>query len=89
MTTTTERTAKTLADIASEDGIFSIIAMAVLLSVLVATIEYLTAAGAAVNAVILAVVPLVLIAGAVYALVLRARKPLIFARVGGQEVEQA
>ena len=27
MTTTTERTAKTLADIASEDGIFSIIAM--------------------------------------------------------------
>jgi len=70
-------------------AIFSIIAMAVLLSVLVATIEYLTAAGPAVNAVILAVVPLVLIAGAVYALVLRARKPLIFARVGGQEVEQA
>jgi len=70
-------------------AIFSTVAMAVLLAILVSTIDYLTAAGAAVNAVILAIVPLVLIGGAVYAVVLRARRPEIFARVGGQEAEQA
>ncbi|MFH8249428.1 APC family permease [Microbacterium sp. B2969] len=69
-------------------SIFSIVAMGVLLAVLVITIDYLTSAGAAINAVILAVVPLVLIAGAVYAVVLRSRKPEVFARIGGQEVEQ-
>ena len=38
-------------------AIFSVVAMAVLLAVLVVTIDYLTAAGPAINAVILAVVP--------------------------------
>lgn len=64
---------------------FSVVAMAVLLAVLVATIDYLTAAGPAINAVILAVVPLVLIAGVVYALFLKQRKPEVFARIGGEE----
>lgn len=70
-------------------AIFSIVAMAVLLCVLVITIDYLTAAGPAVNAVILAVVPVVLIAAVAYALFLRARRPEVFARIGGQDVEQA
>ena len=61
--------------------------MAVLLAVLVITIDYLTAAGPAINAVILAVVPVVLIAGAAYALFLRARKPEVFARIGGADPE--
>jgi hypothetical protein len=33
------------------------------------------------------VVPVVLIAGAVYALFLRARKPEVFARIGGADPE--
>ena len=61
--------------------------MAVLLAVLVITIDYLTAAGPAINAVILAVVPVVLISGACYALFLRARKPEVFARIGGADPE--
>lgn len=63
---------------------FSIVAMAALLAVLVATIDYLTAAGAAINTVILLVVPLVLVAGVVYAIVLRARRPEVFERIGGE-----
>lgn len=65
-------------------AIFSIVAMAVLLAVLVATIDYLTTAGPAVNAIILFVVPAVLIGGAVYAVVLRANRPDRFARIGGE-----
>ena len=68
-------------------AIFSVVAMAVLLAILVITIDYLTAAGPAVNAVILAVVPVVLIAGAAYALFLRGRKPEVFARIGGADPE--
>ena len=68
-------------------AIFSVVAMAVLLAVLVITIDYLTAAGPAINAVILAVVPVVLIAGAAYALFLRSRKPEVFARIGGADPE--
>ena len=68
-------------------AIVSLVAMAVLLAVLVITIDYLTAAGPAINAVILAVVPVVLIAGAAYALFLRARKPEVFARIGGADPE--
>lgn len=70
-------------------AVFSIVAMAALLCVLVITIDYLTAAGPAINAVILAVVPLVLVAGLAYALFLRARRPEVYARIGGQEAEQA
>ena len=66
-------------------AIVSLVAMAVLFIILVITIDYLTAAGAAINAVILAVVPVVLILGAVYALYLRARKPEVFARIGGAD----
>ena len=62
--------------------------MTVLLAILVATIDYLTAAGPAVNAVILAVVPLVLVAGAVYAMVLRTNSPERFARIGGEGTDQ-
>jgi amino acid transporter len=69
-------------------AIFSIIAMTVLLAILVSTIDYLTAAGPAVNAVILAVVPLVLVAGAVYAVVLRSNSPERFARIGGEGADQ-
>jgi hypothetical protein len=61
--------------------------MAVLLVVLVITIDYLTAAGPAINAVILAVVPVILIAGSAYALFLRARKPEVFERIGGGDPE--
>ena len=68
-------------------AIVSLVAMAVLLAVLVITIDYLTAAGPAINAVILAVVPVVLIAGSGYALFLRARKPEVFARIGGADPE--
>jgi hypothetical protein len=57
----------------------------VLLAILVATIDFLTAAGPVVNAIILTVVPLVLMAGAVYAMVLRSSRPEIFARIGGGE----
>lgn len=70
-------------------AIFSIVAMAALLALLVVTIDYLTAAGPAINAIILAVVPLVLIAGAAYALVLKRRKPEVFARIGGQDQTSA
>ncbi|QIG38737.1 APC family permease [Microbacterium sp. 4R-513] len=70
-------------------AIFSIVAMAALLAVLVITIDYLTAAGSAVNEVILAVVPAVLIGGAVYALHLQRRRPEVFARIGGQEAAEA
>jgi amino acid transporter len=69
-------------------AIVSILAMGILLGVLVATIDYLTAAGSTVNAIILAVVPAVLIAGIVYALFLRARRPEVFARIGGEWSEQ-
>src|SRR6478735_3288620 len=68
-------------------AIVSLVAMAVLLAVLVITVDYLTAAGPAINAVILAVVPVVLIAGAAYALFLRSRKPEVFARIGGADPE--
>lgn len=68
-------------------AIVSVVAMAVLLAVLVITIDYLTAAGPAINAVILAIVPGVLIAGSLYALFLRARKPEVFARIGGADPE--
>jgi amino acid transporter len=68
-------------------AVFAILAMTVLLTVLVITIDYLTAAGEVVNTVILAVVPLVLIAGVVYALVLRTRRPDVFARIGGERAE--
>ncbi|MGV8881681.1 MAG: APC family permease [Rhodoglobus sp.] len=68
-------------------AIVSLAAMFVLLIVLVITIDYLTAAGSAINAVILAVVPVVLIGGAAYALYLRARKPEVFARIGGGDPE--
>lgn len=68
-------------------AIISLIAMAVLLVVLVITIDYLTAAGPVINAVILAVVPVVLLIGAIYALVLRARRPEVFARIGGADPE--
>lgn len=70
-------------------AIFSIVAMTTLLAILVATIEYLTAAGPAINAVILTVVPLVFIAGAVYAVVLRSTRPAEYARIGGEQVEAA
>ncbi|WP_448003052.1 APC family permease [Agromyces bauzanensis] len=69
-------------------AVFSIVAMTVLLAILVATIDYLTAAGPAVNAVILAVVPLVLVAGAVYAIVIRTNSPERFARIGGEGTDQ-
>lgn len=67
-------------------SIVSLVAMAVLLVVLVITIDYLTSAGPTINAIILAVVPVVLVIGAAYALYLRARKPEVFARIGGSEV---
>lgn len=70
-------------------AIFSLVAMLALFIILVITIEYLTAAGPAINSVILAVVPVVLILGAVYALFLRARKPEVFARIGGGDPESA
>lgn len=66
-------------------AIVSLVAMAVLLVVLVITIDYLTSAGPAINAIILAVVPVVLVLGAVYALILRARRPEVFARIGGAD----
>lgn len=68
-------------------AIFSLVAMLVLFIILVITIEYLTSAGPAINAVILAVVPVVLILGAAYALFLRARKPEVYARIGGGDPE--
>jgi amino acid transporter len=68
-------------------AVFSVVAMAVLFVILVVTIDYLTGAGPAINAVILAVVPVVLIAGAGYGLYLRARKPEVFARIGGGDAE--
>ncbi|KQZ24240.1 APC family permease [Microbacterium sp. Root553] len=70
-------------------AIVSLVAMAVLLVVLVITIDYLTSAGPAINAIILAVVPVVLLLGAAYALVLRARRPEVFARIGGADPETA
>ncbi|MEI5583804.1 MULTISPECIES: APC family permease [unclassified Agromyces] len=70
-------------------AIFSIVAMAVLLAILVSTIDYLTAAGPAINAVILAVVPIVLGAGIAYAIALRSRRPDRFASIGGQGAEAA
>ncbi|MFC9918618.1 APC family permease [Agromyces binzhouensis] len=66
-------------------AIFSIVSMTGLLAVLVATIDYLTAAGPAINAIILAVVPLILVGGAVYAMVLRSNRPEVYARIGGAE----
>lgn len=66
-------------------AIASIVGMGVLLAVLVITIDYLTSAGPAINAVILAVVPIVLIAGAVWAIALRRRRGDVFARIGGGE----
>ena len=70
-------------------AVVSLVAMAVLLVVLVITIDYLTSAGPAINAIILAVVPVVLLLGAAYALVLRARRPEVFARIGGADPETA
>ncbi|GAA4371141.1 hypothetical protein GCM10023166_20150 [Paeniglutamicibacter cryotolerans] len=70
-------------------AIISVVAMAVLLVVLVITIDYLTSAGPAINAVILAVVPMVLLLGAFYALNLRVRRPEVFARIGGADPESA
>jgi hypothetical protein len=70
-------------------AVFSIVAMTVLLAILVSTIDYLTAAGPAINAVILAVVPIVLIVGILYAIVLRSRRPERYALIGGQEAESA
>lgn len=67
-------------------AIVSVVAMAVLLVILVITIDYLTGAGPTINAIILAVVPVVLAIGAAYAAFLRARKPEVFARIGGAEV---
>ena len=66
-------------------AVFSIVAMASLLTVLVLTIEYLTSAGPVINAVILAIVPLVLGGGAAYAFYLRRNRPDVYARIGGQE----
>ncbi len=70
-------------------AIVSVIAMGALLSILIVTIDYLTSAGPAVNSVILAVVPIVLVVAGIYAVVLRQRRPRVFARVGGQEVDGA
>lgn len=50
---------------------------------LVANLHALTGAGAATNAALAAVVPAVLVAAAVAARVLRARRPDVYARVGG------
>jgi amino acid transporter len=68
-------------------AVASIVLMAGLLGVLVTTIDHLTAAGPAINAVILAVVPTVLALGIAYAAVLRARDPERFARIGGADPE--
>jgi len=70
-------------------AVASIAAMALLLGILVFTVDYLTSAGPAVNAVILAVVPVVVAAGIAYAFVLRRRRPEIYARIGGQEEQGA
>lgn len=64
-------------------AILSVALMAGLLAVLVTTIDYLTSAGPAINAVILAVVPVVLVVGIVLALVLRSRQPARFDAIGG------
>jgi amino acid transporter len=64
-------------------AILSIVLMAGLLIVLIVTIDYLTAAGPAINAIILAVVPVVLAAGAILATVLRRRQPERYDAIGG------
>lgn len=66
-------------------SIVSIVMMAGLFIVLVITVNYLTSAGDAINSVILAMVPVVLIAGLVYAFVLKARRPAVYERIGGEE----
>ena len=68
-------------------SIVSLAAMAALFIILVITINYLTGAGDAINGVILGVVPVVLIVGAAYALFLRSRRPEVFARIGGGDLE--
>ncbi|GAA4973404.1 APC family permease [Kineococcus glutinatus] len=55
---------------------------------LVRHIDHLTAAGAALNAVLVGLVPAVLLAGALWARLLRARRPEVFARIGGEDVRR-
>lgn len=65
--------------------VLSLVIMAVLLGVMVVTIDSLTSAGPVVNGIILAVVPIVLIGGSIYGLVLRRHRPDVYARIGGTD----
>lgn len=65
-------------------AIFASVAMIALFIVLNITVDVLTGAGPAINGIILATVPAILAAGIVYALVLKATKPKIYARIGGE-----
>lgn len=64
-------------------AIVSTIALSALLVVAILTVDVLTAAGPVINSIILSLVPAIMIGGALYGLWLKAKKPSVYARIGG------
>ncbi len=75
------------ARLATACAILGTVLLAVAVTVLVAHIDLLTAAGPTTNSILVGIVPLTLLVGVVAASVLKINKPEVYARIGGNHPE--